>query len=234
MPNQKLRRHIAWEAARLVYGQQETDLHRAKLRAARQLYRGFVRQQDLPQDAEVRAQVEILSQGSSAAERLQSALDLHGEADRFEVYRALLAPLEHVRLDPRRHPEGDALYHSLQVFALAREELPYDEEFLLAALLHDVGKAIDPLDHVNAGLAALEGHITERTAWLIENHSRGQAILDGTIGTRALRRLSADESYDELRLLAQCDRAGRERGAEVPDLDEALDYVRGLAEMHGE
>jgi hypothetical protein len=234
MPNQKLRRHIAWEAARLVYGQQETDLHRAKLRAARQLYRGFVRQQDLPQDAEVRAQVEVLSQGSSAAERLQSALDLRGEADRFEVYRALLAPQEHVRLDPRRHPEGDALYHSLQVFALAREELPYDEEFLLAALLHDVGKAIDPLDHVNAGLAALEGHVTERTAWLIENHSRGQAIFDGTIGARALRRLSADESYDELRLLAQCDRAGRQRGAEVPELDEALTYLQDLAEAHGE
>jgi hypothetical protein len=234
MPNQKFRRHIAWEAARLVYGQQETDLHRAKLRAARQLYRGFVRQQDLPQDAEVRAQVEILSQGSSAAERLQSALDLHGEADRFEVYRALLAPLEHVRLDPRRHPEGDALYHSLQVFALAREELPYDEEFLLAALLHDVGKAIDPLDHGNAGLAALEGHVTERTAWLIENHSQAQAILDGTIGVRALRRLSADESYDELRLLAQCDRAGRQRGAAVPELDEALEYLRDLAEMYDE
>ena len=40
------------------------------------------------------------------------------------------------------HPEGDALYHSLQVFDLACEESPYDEDFLLAALLHDVGKAM--------------------------------------------------------------------------------------------
>ena len=45
-------------------------------------------------------------------------------------------------------------------FDLARDELPYDEEFLLAALLHDVGKAIDPHDHVAAGLEALEGYIT--------------------------------------------------------------------------
>ena len=56
------------------------------------------------------------------------------------------------------------LYHSLQVFELAREALPYDEEFLLAALLHDVGKAIDARDHVAAGLEALDGHITPRRA----------------------------------------------------------------------
>ena len=63
----------------------------------------------------------------------------------------LLLPLENVKQNPEYHPEGDALYHSLQVFDLARDELPYDEEFLLAALLHDVGKAIDPRDHVAAG-----------------------------------------------------------------------------------
>ena len=87
------------------------------------------------------------------------------------------------------HPEGDALYHSLQVFDLARDALPYDEEFLLAALLHDVGKAIDPHDHVAAGLEALDGFITERTAWLIEHHMDAQQDLDGTLGARARRRL---------------------------------------------
>src|SRR5262249_11449694 len=75
--------------------------------------------------------------------------------ERFQAYRALLVPMETVKQTREYHPEGDALYHSLQVFELAREELPYDEEFLLAALLHDVGKAIDPHDHVATGLAAL-------------------------------------------------------------------------------
>ena len=60
---------------------------------------------------------------------------------------AACTPRSH-QAEPRSiHPEGDALYHSLQVFHLAREARPYDEEFLLAALLHDVGKAVDPQDH---------------------------------------------------------------------------------------
>ena len=74
------------------------------------------------------------------------------------------------------------LYHSLQVFELAREELPYDEEFLLAALLHDVGKAIDRREHMAAGLEALDGFITPRTAWLIEHHMDAHALRDGTLG----------------------------------------------------
>jgi HD superfamily phosphodiesterase len=62
-----------------------------------------------------------------------------------------------VKQNPVYHPEGDALYHSLQVFELARQQVPWDEEFLLAALLHDVGKAIDPADHVAAGDRGIGG-----------------------------------------------------------------------------
>ena len=131
------------------------------------------------------------------------------------------------------HPEGDALYHSLQVFDLAKEELPYDEEFLLAALLHDIGKAIEPADHVEAALEALEGAITPRTRWLIEHHMDGHAILDDTIGARARRRLQKSESYEELVLLAKCDRAGRNVGVEASELEEALDYIRELANTFG-
>ena len=92
-----------------------------------------------------------------------------------------------------------------------------------------VGKAIDPHDHVAAGLEGLGSFITPRTVWLIEHHMQAQKILDGTIGARARRRLQANESYEELVSLAQCDRDGRQRGVEAPDLDEALDYLRDLA-----
>lgn len=149
--------------------------------------------------------------------------------DRFQVYEALLLPLENVKQNPKYHPEGDALYHSMQVFDLACDELPYDEEFLLAALLHDIGKAIDPSNHVLAGLEALSGFISDRTGWLIARHMEAHAIHDGTIGARARRRLSENENYEELMLLGACDRGGRRAGVEASELDDALDYLRDLS-----
>jgi hypothetical protein len=164
----------------------------------------------------------------------QDVLEAESRVDRFQIYEMLLLPLENVKESPKYHPEGDALYHSLQVFDLARDELPYDEEFLLAALLHDVGKAIDRQDHVRAGLEALGDQITPRTAWFIEHHMEAQDLLDGTLGVRARRRLEASDDFDALRQLSRCDRNGRQRGVESPDLDEALEYLRELARTCGE
>ena len=164
----------------------------------------------------------------------QQLTELTEQLDPFQVFEALLLPLENVRQDRRYHPEGDALYHSLQVFDLACDELPYDEEFLLAALLHDVGKGIDRADHVAVALDALDGLITERTAWLIEHHMLAHEVRDGTIGRRAHRRLRESESYEELMLLNGCDRRGRQVGVLTSELDEALEYLRDLSETFGE
>src|SRR5689334_19665037 len=60
-------------------------------------------------------------------EELQAA---ESEVDPYPVFRMLLLPLENVQGPAAYHPEGDVLYHSLQVFELARDRRPYDEEFL--------------------------------------------------------------------------------------------------------
>ena len=151
-------------------------------------------------------------------------------ADRFYVYQMLLAPLEEIHENLAAHPEGDLLYHSLQVFELARQHRPYDEELLLAALLHDVGKAIDPKQHESAAIEALAGWITPRTAWLIEQHTAALALRAGKLGARARRRLEECEDYEELMLLAECDQAGRQPGVATPDLSEALAYIRQLSQ----
>jgi predicted nucleotidyltransferase len=180
------------------------------------------------------AELQELLQREYPLMELNAALaEVEERVDRFQLYESLLLPLENVKESPRYHPEGDALYHSLQVFELARDELPYDEEFLLAALLHDVGKAIDREDHVAAGLDALNGFITPRTGWLIEHHMVARGLLDGTIGARARRRLQQSEDFEQLQLLAECDRDGRQTGVSVSEVDEAIDYIRELAFTFG-
>ncbi len=161
----------------------------------------------------------------------QALAETDAKVDRFQVFYSLLLPLENVKQHPAYHPEGDALYHSLQVFDLAANRLPYDEEFLLAALLHDVGKAIDSENHIEAGIAALEGLITERTVWLLRHHMDGHRIHDRSIGARAHRRLREHESYDELVQLSECDRLGRKSGVPTSELEDALQYIRDLASM---
>lgn len=243
MPNETLRRQIVVEAARLVAGLQEDDYPRAIRKAARRLCAGRIRRNDLPSPRELHAELQRVelrhADGLQPSPYLIDPLlvpdefgspDVDRSIDRFSVYRALLAPLAEVRLSPRRHPEGDALYHSLQVYVLARDERPYDEEFQIAALLHDVGKAIDPRDHVAAALDALDGYVTERTAWLIEHHHDAHRLREQTLGSRARRRLLTADDCDTLELLADCDRRGRMIGMPVPDLDDALDDLRTLAE----
>ena len=104
------------------------------------------------------------------------------------------------------------------------------QDVFLAALLHDVGKGIDPMDHVNAGLAVLDGHISERTKWFIENHGLAQRVKDGTAGARARRRLTNAEDGDALDLLANCDREGRLPGRIVCTPEDAIEYIRQLEE----
>lgn len=161
----------------------------------------------------------------------QEDLEAESQVDRGMMFELLLLPLEKVKENPKYHPEGDALYHSLQVFDLARDEQPYDIEFLEAALLHDVGKAIDRTDHVAAGLEALEDLITDRTAWFIRHHMDAQRLRDGTLGARARKRLAASEDSELLDQLAQCDRSGRQCGVEVPDIEEVVEYLRELERM---
>lgn len=367
MNRSKLRRQIAWEAARLMYDRQESEYYRAKMKAARKVCQGWVKPADLPSNVEIRDQLESLArlyegdsrndnllamrlaalammrrlapfrprligsvmtghvrQGSDidlhvfsdTAEAITHLLDQDGvsytverkavrkqgedrvythvhvadrfpieltvypadkahyvfrssitggpierasiaeleqllareypdldvaaslteiatQIDRIQLFQSLLLPLENVKESLQHHPEGDALYHSLQVFDRARDERAYDEEFLTAALLHDVGKAIDPADHVAAGLEALDGFITPRTAWLIEHHMLAHALADGTLGARARRRLQQSEYFEDLVLLVECDRTGRQVGARAPELDEALDYLRDLETMFG-
>ena len=59
----------------------------------------------------------------------------------------------------------------------------------------------------------------------------GQALRAGTLGVKARARIQASEYYDDLMLLSELDRRGRVRGASVCELDQALEFLRELAEQ---
>ena len=183
--------------------------------------------------ASIRELEELLLQEYPGINLEGEMLDLEESPDPYPIFRMLLLPLENAKQNPRYHPEGDVLYHSLQVFEEARERRPYDVEFLLAALLHDVGKGLDPTDHVEAGLAALDGLLTERCRFLIENHMLAHDYRTGTMGAKQRRRLEASPDLEDLLLLRECDDAGRVPGAIVGTVDEALDYLKELERDNG-
>jgi hypothetical protein len=253
----RLRTQIALEAARRLFstivpkGEEppdgwldaasSNDYYVAKRKAAAVLGHR-IRPGDLPSDDEVREQLVSLWRDSTGGkDPLESLPDdvvdhetgcavplMADHLDRFAIYRMRLEPLESVKQNPRYHPEGDALFHSLQVFQLARESRPYDEEFLLAALLHDVGKAIEPKNHVAAGIEALRGSVTDRTLWLIEHHMDLLVGRDRPLSPRLKRELEASEYYEDLKLLRALDDAGRIPGQPVESLEEVLAYLKGL------
>jgi hypothetical protein len=165
-------------------------------------------------------------------EELAAAEDASAD-DPYPLFRLLLLPLEKVSGPATSHPEGDVLYHSLQVFELAKDCRPYDVEFLLAALLHDVGKGLDPANHVEAGLEALDGLITERTRFFIEHHMNAHLYRSSKLGARLRRQLEASQDFEDLLLLEECDSGGRVPGAVVGTVDEALDYLRETERENG-
>ncbi len=220
---ERVRHQIAVEAARRMFDlvgptpddpsgrlreATESAFYTAKRKAAAVLGHR-VRPGDLPSDAEVRTQVLALARSRSGVfepdeAEIESETDedlaaMADHLDRFAIYRMRLLPLEGVKQNPKYHPEGDAQYHSLQVYERAREARPYDEDFLLAALLHDVGKAIDPSDHVAAALDALRGVVSERTLWLIEHHMDLLPAREKVLSARARRVLESSEYFDDLK-----------------------------------
>jgi hypothetical protein len=249
----RLRQQIALEAARRIYkslvplGQEPPqdwldalsagDFYSAKRKAAAVLGHR-IRPGDLPSDTEVREQLIALkrdwAQLPETADELPEAEPealigpLAEHLDRFAIYKMRLEPLEQVKQNPKQHPEGDALFHSLQVFHLARDIRPYDEEFLLAALLHDVGLAVDPQDHVAAGVDALRGSVTERTLWLVAHHMDLAPRRERALSPKLKRELDESEYAEDLRLLRELDEAGRVPGEPVDTLEDVLRYLKGL------
>ena len=134
----------------------------------------------------------------------------------------LLLELDGVQQDPTWHPEGDALFHSLQVFGLARQDSS-DPELWAAALLHDVGKA-HPGDHEHIGAQLLAPWMPPRVCWLVSHHLD---LLRSPAATRRKHRM--DARLWDLEQLRRWDEAGRDPTAWVCDVEHAVESILEVA-----
>lgn len=63
----------------------------------------------------------------------------------------------------------DRLEHSLQTATRAHRD-GRDEEYVVCALLHDIGDTLGPLNHADIAATVLEPFVSERNFWMIKHH----------------------------------------------------------------
>ena len=61
------------------------------------------------------------------------------------------------------------LEHSLQTATRALKDKASDE-MIVAALLHDIGDDLSPLNHAEYAAAVLKPYVSEKTYWIVEKH----------------------------------------------------------------
>lgn len=219
MDAERLRREIAHQAAQLLYRKQENSFVKARWRAARSITRRYLPTAALPTDFEIR---QALDQVMGEIPAISESVSTTHKRDRL---LGLLLPLDRVRWKSPDHPEDDVLFHCLQVFELARDRCVWDRELHAAALLHDVGQAIDREQPIDAAVAMLQDLVPPRTLELIQQLELATLVFRGQAGARATRRIRQCEDAETLEMLAECDQQGRIPGRPVCTPEEAVDWI---------
>ena len=91
---------------------------------------------------------------------------IEGTADRIlKFMEGLTSTLEGYKIS--------RLEHSLQTATRAFNDNA-DEEMVVAALLHDIGDELAPLNHSEYAAAVLKPYVSEKTHWIVEKHGEFQ------------------------------------------------------------
>jgi predicted HD phosphohydrolase len=96
------------------------------------------------------------------------AIGRAGAAHRGEHVDRILA---HLKLLDNDHGgfAVDRLEHSLQTATRAHRD-GRDEEYVVCALLHDIGDILMPADHAEVGACILKPYVSEANHWMLEKH----------------------------------------------------------------
>ena len=63
----------------------------------------------------------------------------------------------------------DRLEHSLQTATRAHRD-GKDEEYVVCALIHDIGDILGPSNHAEIGAVILKPYVSERNHWMLDHH----------------------------------------------------------------
>jgi len=85
----------------------------------------------------------------------------------------------------------DRLTHSLQAATLAYED-GRDDEYIVCALLHDIGDSLGAYNHPDVAAAILRPFVSDENLWMVEKHGIFQSY-------HALRHVTDHDIRDSLR-----------------------------------
>jgi len=109
----------------------------------------------------------------------------------------VLEQLSYLRNDFSGFPV-DRLEHSLQTATRAQRD-GRDDEYLLCALLHDIGDTLSPRNHSAIGAAIVAPYVSPANHWLVEHHGvfQGYYFWHHLGGDRNARDAFLDSPYFE-------------------------------------
>lgn len=90
------------------------------------------------------------------------------EPFRDSVYQRLIDHLNLLAGDCGGFPV-DRLTHCLQTATLAHQD-GQDEEYVVCALLHDIGDTLGPANHADVAAVLVEPYVSEANHWMVKHH----------------------------------------------------------------
>lgn len=121
------------------------------------------------------------------------------------------------------------LEHSLQTAALAAED-GHDEEYVVCALLHDIGDLLGIFNHADISAAVLEPFVSEANHWMVKHHAifQGYYFFDHIGLDRNLREKYKGSPYYALteEFVCKYDNEAFKSDWKAPTLDHFAPLVR--------
>ena len=125
----------------------------------------------------------------------------------------------------------DRLSHSLQTAARA-ERAGRDDEYVMCALIHDIGDTLGPANHADIGAAILKPFISEQNHWMMEQHGifQGYYFFHYLGADRNLRDQFADHEWFDYcaEFCHEYDQAAFDPNYDTPPLEHYEPLIRSI------